>query len=298
MAGSVGNNKNGFYLDRILIDGYIYDKVRIRKEVGYMTIEEMRERKKELGYSYEQIADLAHLPVGTVQKVLGGITKNPRYETLSALEAVFVAKNPNMIKEPVPIYNARKRQGEYTMADYFAMPDERRVELIDGVIYDMASPTTMHQILADEICSALKNYVRSHKGVCMPLTSPVDVQLDCDDKTMVQPDIVVICDRSKFQSGRIYGAPDLIVEVLSPSTRKKDMYIKAEKYLNAGVREYWIIDSKYKRIYVHCYEKEDFMINMYTFEDEVPVGIWNDDCKVNFREIYDYVSFLEEETKD
>ena len=162
----------------------------------------------------------------------------------------------------------------------------------------MAAPTFEHQKLVTELAYIFKDYITKKQGRCEVLVSPIDVQLDCDDKTMVQPDIVVICDRSRFQSGRIYGAPDLIVEVLSPSTRKKDMYIKAEKYLNAGVREYWIIDSKYKRIYVHCYEKEDFMINMYTFEDEVPVGIWNDDCKVNFREIYDYVSFLEEETKD
>ena len=100
------------------------------------------------------------------------------------------------------------------------------MELIDGVFYDMEAPSTYHQIIGMELGFLLKSFIKEKGGSCIPFASPVDVQLDCDDKTMVQPDIVVICDRSKFQSGRIYGAPDLIVEVLSPSTRKKDMYIK------------------------------------------------------------------------
>ncbi len=257
-----------------------------------MTVDEMRELKKELGFSYEQIAKMSNLPVGTVQKVLGGITKAPRYETLKALESVFEIKKTNMIQEAQRAYGVEKRQGEYTIEDYFALPDERRVELIDGVIYDMASPTAIHQIIADEICGIFKNFVRSKNGICMPLTSPIDVQLDCDHKTIVQPDVVVICDRSKFKYGRIYGAPELVVEVLSPSTLKKDTYLKAQKYLNAGVREYWMVDPKRKRIFVHQFENDDSLINMYTFEDEVPVGIWNGECKVKFREIYEYVEFL------
>ena len=86
-------------------------------------------------------------------------------KTLYSHEELYDA---DMIKEAASAYNVPKQQGEYTIEDYYKIPDDIRVELIDGVIYDMASPTTMHQILADEICSALKNYVRSHKGVCMP----------------------------------------------------------------------------------------------------------------------------------
>jgi Uma2 family endonuclease len=126
------------------------------------------------------------------------------------------------------------------------------------------------------------------------MVAPADVQLDMDDKTMVQPDIFVVCDRSKLKNGRLYGAPDFVVEVLSPSTRKKDMFTKLAKYANADVREYWIVDPDKKRVLVYDFESDDF-VKVYTFEDKVPVGIFNRQCEVNFAEIYDYIHFLYEE---
>ena len=131
-----------------------------------MTIQEMNERKKELGYSYERLAELSGVPVGTVQKVLGGITKTPRYDTLYALERVLSPYQSMMLRESVAVYG-EKRQGEYTVEDYFALPDERRVELIDGVIYDMASPNLVHQIVAGEIYAKIREYIRKNKGKCL-----------------------------------------------------------------------------------------------------------------------------------
>lgn len=264
-----------------------------------MNIEQMRERKKELGYSYEQIAELSGLPLGTVQKVLGGITKSPRYDTLQALEAVFTKVSDDMIREGSAVYRT-KQPGEYTIDDYMALPEDERVELIDGVFYDMAAPMTIHQAIGGEIFAALREYIRSNKGKCIPLSAPTDVQLDCDNKTMVQPDVLVICDRNKFKFGRVYGAPDFVVEVLSPSSSKKDAIIKLSKYCNAGVKEYWMVDPKKKRIFVYDFEN-DACPAIYTFEDEVPVAIYKGECKVNFREIYEYAEFLfdqEEETEE
>ena len=111
---------------------------------------------------------------------------------------------------------------------------------------------------------------------------------------MVQPDVVIVCDRSKFQNGRVFGAPDLAVEVLSKSTRKKDIFIKGNKYSEAGVKEYWIVDPEKKRVYAYLFDVDEFPI-VYTFEDKVPVGIWNNECVVDFAEIYDYISFLYEQ---
>lgn len=263
-----------------------------------MTIEEMRNRKKELGYSYEKIAELSGLPVGTVQKVLGGITKAPRYETLQALERVLKAYEHKpqssysyIIREEAVPYQVSKRQGEFTIEDYFAIPDEQRVELIDGVIYDMASPTSIHQSLGDEINIVFRNHIRKKGGKCFSVTAPLDVQLDEDNKTVVQPDVLIICDRSKLKNGRVFGAPDLVVEVLSPTTRRKDITLKMGKYMNAGVREYWIVDPKNMRVCVYHFEKDEFP-TIYTLEHKVPVGIWNGECEVNFAEIYDYISFL------
>ena len=242
-----------------------------------MTIQEMNERKKELGYSYEKISELSGVPVGTVQKVLGGITKTPRYDTLYALEKVLSPYyQPMMIRD--------------TVEDYFALPDERRVELIDGVIYDMASPTLLHQTISMEICANFRDYIRSKRGKCIAGVAPWDVQLDCDNKTMVQPDVYIVCDRNKIRNGRLFGAPDFVVEVLSPSTAKKDTGIKVAKYAAAGVREYSIVDARRERIVVYILNEEGYYdISLYTFSDEVPVAIFDNECKIDFHEIWEYI---------
>lgn len=257
-----------------------------------MTLEQMRQRKRELGYSYEQIAELSGIPLGTVQKVLGGITKSPRYDTLSALERVLAEENPFIVREAATAYKV-KRQGEYTLEDYLALPEERRVELIDGVFYDMAAPLAGHQAIGGEICRKIRNFISDNKGKCIPLNAPVDVQLDCDDKTVVQPDVLVICDRDKFKNGRVFGAPDFVLEVLSPSTSKKDCTLKLGKYCEAGVRECWIVDPKKKRVLVYHFEVEE-CLTLYTFDDVVPVQIYDGKCEIDFREIYEYVKFLYE----
>ena len=256
-----------------------------------MTIQEMIERKKELGYSYAQIADLSGLPVGTVQKVLGGITESPRYDTLVALEKVLGKEKTFMVSEPAFQYQA-KRQGEYTLDDYYQIPDDQRVELIDGVIYDMAAPTSIHQIIAGYLHAQLLSYVSSKKGKCMPMISPLDVQLNCDNKTMVQPDVVVVCDRDKIIRRCVYGAPDLVVEVLSPYTRKKDMTLKMHKYEDAGVKEYWLIDPDKKKIIVYDFINDDYSI--YGFDSIIPVAIWGGDCQVDFNVILEAIEFLYE----
>lgn len=199
-----------------------------------------------------------------------------------------------LMKEAAAVYQVSKRQGEYTLEDYFSIPDDVRVELIDGVIYDMASSTDIHQVLVTGLNLRFRDHIRKKKGKCITVTAPLDVQLDCDDKTMIQPDILIICDRNKFKGGRVFGAPDLIVEILSPSTRKKDASIKMTKYMNAGVREYWLVDPMKKRVYVYEFEKDVFPV-MHTFEHKVPVGIFDNECEVDFAEIYDYIGFLYDE---
>ena len=148
----------------------------------------------------------------------------------------------------------------------------------------MTAPSYEHQKLVIEIAYAFKEYIKKNKGHCEVLTSPIDVQLDCDDRTMVQPDILIICDKDKINKRCILGAPDLIVEIISPTTKKKDMSIKLAKYIEAGVREYWIVDLDNRRIIVHNREQED-ILNVYGFEDGVPVGIFEGKCEVDFAKI-------------
>ncbi|WP_346662301.1 Uma2 family endonuclease [uncultured Merdimonas sp.] len=268
-----------------------------------MTLEEMREKKREYGLTNEQISTYTGVPLATVQKIFAGVTESPRYTTMQALETVFRSveregeersPRPDRTAESLAyMANDPKVQGEYTLADYYALPDDRRVELIDGVIYDMSSPESIHQILITEIWSQLRSYIDRKKGACLPMTAPLDVQLDRDDRTMVQPDVLVVCDRSKVVRRCVYGAPDFVVEILSPSTWEKDMYVKLGKYESAGVREYWIVDPKKKRVLVYDFEHTDFPA-LYTFTDQIPVGIFDGECRVDFASIYEYVRFLYE----
>lgn len=254
-----------------------------------MTIEEMKQRKKELGYTNEQISEMSGVPLGTVQKIFAGVTDAPRYATIMSLSKVF-QKESSMVKESAIQYQSKK-QGEYTLNDYYSLPDERRVELIDGVIYDMSSPTNIHQLIGSEIRDQLKSYIRKKGGNCIPFVAPADVQLDCDDKTMVQPDVFVVCDRSKVIKRCTYGAPDLIVEILSPSTRKKDISIKLKKYIGAGVAEYWIVDPDKKTVVVYDFAHDELPA-IYGFDAKVPVGLFDGECEVDFAEIFEYISFL------
>jgi Uma2 family endonuclease len=131
----------------------------------------------------------------------------------------------------------------------------------------------------------------ANKGPCFPFISPVDVQLDCDDKTVVQPDVLVVCDRTKYKNGRVFGAPDLVIEVLSPSTRRKDMQLKMYKYAGAGVREYWMVDPG-KKLVVQ-YDLEHLGIPaIYNFQSAIPVLIWDGACRIDLGEMDETIGFL------
>ena len=188
--------------------------------------------------------------------------------------------------------------GDKTIEDYYALPDERRVELIDGVFYDMAAPSYIHQNISGMIYYVLMRHVEKNKGSCIPFISPADVQLFGDDKTMVQPDVFVVCNRDRITYARLVNAPDLVIEVISPSTRRKDMDLKLRRYREAGVREYWIVFPKEKQVWVYDFEHvrtesgKEAAPRVYTFADKVPVGIWGGACEVDFAEIDERCEFL------
>ena len=279
-----------------------------------MTVEEMKARKRELGMTNEELAARSGVPLGTVQKVLSGATKAPRLKTLLALENVLrkgrgfeaermysfhrLPEDPaggtdGVAETPAP-YTYKKKQGEYTLEDYYALPEDRRVELIDGVIYDMSAPSNLHQVLSGYLFRRLADYVDDHDGNCMVYIAPFAVQLDRDDRTMVEPDIAVVCDRNKLKRFGLCGEPDMIVEILSPSSRRTDITVKFRKYLDAGVREYWLVYPEEKKIVAYHDLQGDQIPTVYTFEDNVPVHIWQDTCRVDFAEIYSRIRFLYE----
>ena len=255
-----------------------------------MTIEEMQKKKQETGYSYAMMSDLSGVPVGTIQKIFSGETTSPRYDTLRALEELFA---------PIPVLREANpygvhTQGSYTVDDYRALPEERRVELIDGYFYDMAAPTFTHQSISGEISRQIANFIIDRGGSCRPFIAPVDVQLDCDERTMVQPDVGIICHEERIQHFGVYGAPDFLVEVLSPSTRLKDSIKKLDKYLEAGVREYWILDPYQKRLLVYFFESEVYP-KIYGLDQPVPINIYDGALFIDFSNI---LKWIEEDEKN
>ena len=264
-----------------------------------MTVQEMKERKKELGYSNAMVAELSGVPLGTVQKIFSGATASPRYETLRALEAVLKKKSAysfsegdgSRVEESAAPY-LTKKQGEYTLEDYYNLPEDQRFELIDGVIYDMTAPTTIHQSILGRVHAHLLYHIDAKGGQCIPMISPVDVQLDCDDKTMVEPDVIIVCDRNKIIRRCVYGAPDFVMEVLSKSTKKQDMFIKLNKYLNAGVREYWMVDPDKKTVMIYDFEHDDYRLA--SFSEKIPVAVLDGECVIDFADLYNRISFLYE----
>ncbi len=266
-----------------------------------MTIEELRAKKLEYGLTIEMIAERSGVPLGTLQKIFSGVTKAPRKQTLEAIEHVIAEEGGkrlyamaaaarqssvgNEAGEAGTAYAAAGQPGRpvrYTLDDYYAIPDEQRVELIDGVFYDMASPSWMHQMILGELHLLFRKCTDEHDAPCEVWLSPCDVRLDRDNYTMVQPDLFVCCNDTDTNPMRKEGAPDLVIEILSPSTRSKDMILKLYKYQNAGVREYWIVDPLHKTVTVHYFEDENYDPVKYSFADSVPVRISDGTCSIDF----------------
>lgn len=163
----------------------------------------------------------------------------------------------------------------YTEDDYYNLPEDVRAELIDGRIYYQAAPGRQHQTILSELHIAIGNYLKSKKGSCRVFPAPFAVKLFEDRKNIVEPDISVICDRSKLTDRGCNGAPDWIIEVTSPSDPQRDYGIKLFKYRTAGVREYWIVNPQKHTVMVYDFEKEE-RSNQYNFCDDVPVCIYED----------------------
>ena len=160
----------------------------------------------------------------------------------------------------------------HTVQDILDLPEGVRMELIDGILYDMATPSLSHQNDAGQVFRKFSDYFDKHCGDCQVMIAPFAVYLNNDDRTYLEPDVLVVCDPNKLKEDGCHGAPDLCVEVVSESSRKRDYLIKLMKYGNAGVREYWLVDRERKRVLVYHLEKEDMM--EYEFTEEISSAIF------------------------
>lgn len=170
-----------------------------------------------------------------------------------------------------------------TLEQYEALPEDIRAEVFDGQIYYMASPSQIHQTILLELSSLLNSYVKKKKGPCKVFPAPFDVKLSDNPFTVVQPDIMIVCDEDKLDGNRCNGAPDFIIEIVSPGNPSDDYIRKLYYYKNYGVKEYWIVDPKRKIVTVNYFEGNLISIS-YSFNSTIKVNIY-DDLYINFADI-------------
>lgn len=170
-----------------------------------------------------------------------------------------------------------------TIEDIYALPDGQRAELIDGDMYLMSPPSRIHQEIVLQLSVSIENHIKSNHGECKVYPAPFAVFLNQDEHTYVEPDLSVICDKSKLDDRGCDGAPDWVIEIVSPSSQQMDYMTKLFKYRDAGVREYWIVNPEKETVLTYFFEGENDSIQ-FDFTDDVPVRIF-DGWSVNIAEL-------------
>ena len=196
-----------------------------------MTPEEMRRRKEELGFSNALLAELSHVPIGTVNRILCGITRKPRYHTMIALEqALNEAAHYYYDTAKKQISYAREPQGSYGAAG-------RQL------------PNLVHQQILGYLYCVINDFCRDKQIDCQVYPGPVCLRLTEEKAQVIQADLVVIRDRQALQEWGIRGCPDLVMEVVSPDTVAEDYVHKTKLYMENGAGEYWILDPDRRQVF-------------------------------------------------
>ena len=163
----------------------------------------------------------------------------------------------------------------YSYGDYLTWEGPERYQLITGEVFQMASPSVEHQALLREVSYQFITWLKGKP--CQVFFAPLDVRLfpeeDNSDDTVVQPDLLVVCDEKKIGKNSVNGAPDLILEIMSPSNTRRELFLKFQYYLEAGVREYWVIDPDEKKVQVHVYENGHYISTVYRDNTGIPVNV-------------------------
>jgi len=165
--------------------------------------------------------------------------------------------------------------GRYTYADYLEWEGPQRYQLFNGEAFQMASPSVTHQGILMELSLQFGSWLRGKP--CQVFASPLDVRLfpkeDNSDNTILQPDLLVVCDKNKIVKGSVNGAPDLVIEIISPSNTSRELFLKFQYYLEAGVREYWVIEPEEKKVQVHIYERGRYISAVYKDSARISVSV-------------------------
>jgi Uma2 family endonuclease len=183
--------------------------------------------------------------------------------------------------------DALREEEFYTYADILKMDEQTRAEIIDGELFMMAPPSANHQLIVMQLAGQLWQFLRGKP--CRVFPAPFGVRLfpqeDLRDDTFLEPDIVVICDPSKITKTGCEGAPDMVVEILSPSNTRHEMLLKFKKYLAAGVKEYWVVDGEEKTVEVHVFDQGRYITSVAEGGDEIPVAALPG-CTIKLQELW------------
>ena len=174
----------------------------------------------------------------------------------------------------------------YTVTDIEALPEGQRAELLDGEMFIMATPTTTHQAISMWLSVEVFMKISDKGGKCKAFAASIAVYIKDDDKNFVEPYILVVCGKDKLDNKGCHGAPDWIVEIVSPSSKRMDYYRKLTTYAEAGVREYWVIDISRRSIIVHRLEQSDIP-EIHSFSDVIKVSVL-EDFEIDFSKMVDY----------
>lgn len=185
-------------------------------------------------------------------------------------------------------YQLNMEDKEYTYEDLLNMDDENRYEIINGELYLMSSPITIHQEIIGELLLQLNQFFKDKK--CKLFMGPLDVRISGERinkkvKNVVQPDLMVICDENKIDERGICGAPDFIIEIISPGNELHDSIRKFNLYLNYGVREYWLISPMDKKIFICVLDDQRYDVEEYKIDEEIKSKIFKD-LTLSLKEIY------------
>lgn len=232
-----------------------------------MTIEEMKKAKAALGYSYEKIADLAQMTPEGVRRIFLGKVQKPRLASMDALETVL---------------------RPYNVETYWEFMQERRCEMLDGVLYDVFLPSMTCQMLIGEMYTQIRRQLGEETPAGISLFAPVSVSLHGDLYTMTQPDVIVVRDVSRLKSWGILGAPDFVFEIIATSSQKKTQQLRLEHYIRAGVREYWVLDLHRKEITVYSSGETAEPVT-YPLNGFLPIHIFCGDVVVDLQILSDII---------
>jgi len=185
------------------------------------------------------------------------------------------------VEEALPAYKEY-----FTYSDYLQWDDDIRRELIDGKVYLMSAPTCQHQEILGNLYVLFRTFLKGKS--CKVYLAPLDVRLNAYtlDDTVVQPDVIIVCDHEVLDKAGIKGVPDMVIEILSPSTSSYDRNTKFKAYLKAGIREYWIIDPGKESLAVNILNDGNYITHVYTNEESVPVHVLKG-CIINMVEIFE-----------